>query len=353
MTALNIPTLAAIRSARQRLAGTIYRTPLIKLEIGSDDFSRPVTAPRSGQEPALAGGAREVVTTLEIYLKLENLQPTGSFKVRGAGNALLAMEPFHLKDGVWTASAGNMGQALAWYARRQGVPCKVVVPDDAPDVKVQAIERLGGKIIRIPFTNYQTIQREGDYPEMKGLLIHPFADEAVMAGNGTIGLEILEDLPEVDTVLVPYGGGGLSCGIAAAIRASQPGIGTERRRSVRVEAVEVANAAPFTGSLAAGKPAEVPYQSSFVSGMGAPFVFPQIWPLASRLLDGSRTVQLAQVAGAIRLLAERHHIIVEGAGAVALAAALAEPPGKKIVCVVSGGNIAPSHLTKILQGELP
>jgi threonine dehydratase len=238
-----------------------------------------------------------------------------------------------------------MGQALAWYARELGIACTVVVPDDAPEVKVGAIERLGANIVKVPFAEYQAIQREGAYSEMKGQLIHPFAEEAVMAGNGTIGLEILEDLPDVDLVLVPYGGGGLSCGIAAAIRASRPG--------VRIEAVEVATAAPLTGSLAAGKPVDVPYQSSFVSGMGAPFVFPQMWSLASQLLDGSRVVDLVQVAEAIRLLAERHHIVVEGAGAVALAAALAGPAGKKVVCVVSGGNIVSTHLTKILQGELP
>jgi threonine dehydratase len=174
-----------------------------------------------------------------------------------------------------------------------------------------------------------------------------------MAGNGTIGLEILEDLPDVDTILVPYGGGGLSCGIAASIAVSRP--------DVRVEAVEVATATPITESLASGKPVEVPYQSSFISGMGAPFVFPQMWPLASRLLHGSRVVELAQVAEAIRLLAERHHIIVEGAGAVALAVALqivdshfqSDCQLRKIVCVVSGGNINAAQLTKILQGEMP
>ena len=319
MSALKIPTLQAIQSARQCLDGTVLRIPLVRLQMDN-----------------IPG---------EIYLKLENLQPTGSFKVRGAGNALLAIDPLQPKDGVWTASAGNMGQALAWYARKLGVNCTVVVPDDAPQVKVKAIERLGAKILKVPFTNYQSIQREGGYPGMKGPLIHPFADKSVMAGNGTIGLEILEDLPDVDMVLVPYGGGGLSCGIAAAIRANKPG--------VRVEAVEVATAAPLTRSLAAGKPVQVPYQSSFVSGMGAPFVFPRMWPLASHLLDGSRTVELTQVAEAIRLLAERHHIIAEGAGAVALAAALAQPTGKKVVCVISGGNIASDHLIKILQGELP
>jgi threonine dehydratase len=333
MTPLNIPTLEAIQSARQRLTGTIVRTPLVKFESCSSDFSRSRIV------------TTEVVTTPEIYLKLENLQPTGSFKVRGAGNALLLAKSSQLKDGVWTASAGNMGQALAWYARKLGVACTVVVPDDAPEVKVRAIEQLGAQIVTVPFVEYQAIQREGGYPGMKGMLVHPFADQAVMAGNGTIGLETLEDLPDVDIVLVPYGGGGLSCGIAAAIRASKP--------EVRVEAVEVATAAPLIGSLAAWKPVEVPYQSSFVSGMGAPFVFPQMWPLTGQLLDGSRVVELAQVAEAIRLLAERHHVIAEGAGAVALAAALAGPAGKKVVCVVSGGNIASDHLIKISKGELP
>jgi len=318
MCAFASPTIKSIHSARERLAGTILRTPLIHLNV--EDI------------PA------------EIYLKLENLQPTGSFKVRGAGNALLAAHPKQLQNGVWTASAGNMGQALAWYAKKLHVPCTVLVPDDAPEVKVQAIQRLGAEIVKVSFAEYQSVQKEGAYPEMKGLLIHPFANEAVMAGNGTIGLEILEDLPDVDMILVPYGGGGLSCGIAASM-ANQP--------RVKVEAVEVATAAPLTGSLSAGNMVEVPYQSSFVSGMGAPFVFPQMWPLASRLLAGSRVVKLSQVADAIRLLAERHHIIVEGAGAVALAAALAMTEPQKVVCVVSGGNINIAHLTNILHGELP
>ena len=328
MNPLNIPSPASIHAARERLAGTILRTPLIRFDNRSNDFSR--------------FGATEVATTVktEIYLKLENLQPTGSFKVRGAGNALLAANPDQLKDGVWTASAGNMGQALAWYAKKLNVPCTVLVPDDAPEVKVQAIQRLGAEVVKVPFAEYQSVQKEGSHSAMKGLLIHPFADEAVMAGNGTIGLEILEDLPDADLILVPYGGGGLSCGIAAAVK-------------TRVEAVELETATPFTSSLSAGKMVEVPYQASFISGMGAPFVFPQMWTLASQLLDGSRVVKLTQVAEAIRLLAERHHVIVEGAGAVALAAALQITEKKKVVCVVSGGNINATHLNKILQGELP
>lgn len=316
---LHAPSLESIRAAQNRLAGTVLRIPLIPLYLEN--------------APA------------EIYLKLENLQPTGSFKVRGAGNALLSLTPAETRHGVWTASAGNMGQALAWFARQRGIACTVVVPADAPMVKVEAIRRLGAEIVSIPFAEYQSIQREGQWDALKGLLVHPFADEAVMAGNGTLGFEILADLPEVDTILVPYGGGGLSCGIAAAVKASES--------QARVEAVELATATPITASLAAGQMVEVPYQASFVSGMGAPFVFPQMWPLAQNLIAASRVVELAQVAAAIRLLAERHHIIVEGAGAVALAAALAMPAGEKVVCIVSGGNINAAHLTKILQGELP
>jgi threonine dehydratase len=309
------PALQAIRAAQQRLAGTILRTPLIRLE------------PEG------------------LYLKLENLQPTGSFKVRGAANALLSSDMAQLQEGVWTASAGNMGQALAWCARRLDIACTVVVPEDAPEVKVAAIRRQAAGILQVPFADYQAIQREGGRAGMKGRLVHPFADEEVMAGNGTLGLEILEDLPGVEAVLVPYGGGGLSCGIAAAIKAVRP--------DVRIVAVEVATAAPLTASLARGRPVEVPYRSSFVSGMGAPSVFPQMWPLAERLLDEARAVPLADVAAAIRLLAERLHVIAEGAGAVALAAALAGTAWKKVVCVVSGGNIGTGHLTKILNGEMP
>jgi threonine dehydratase len=355
----------------------ILRTPLIPFVRTKQSVSKGPSAVSPPFDYAQDG--------VEIYLKLENLQPTGSFKVRGAGNALLSANPDQLKNGVWTASAGNMGQALAWYAKKLKVPCTVLVPDDAPEVKVQAIQRLGAKIVKVPFADYQSIQKEGAYPAMKGLLIHPFADEAVMAGNGTIGLEVLEDLPDADLILVPYGGGGLSCGIAAAVRAERRDERSEERsrsalspsfdpstrsgrrfaqdEGVKVEAVELETATPFTSSFVDGKMVEVPYRASFVSGMGAPFLFPQMWMLASQLLDGSRVVELTQVAEAIRLLAEHHHIIVEGAGAVALAAALlitdshplreSDCQFKKIVCVVSGGNINAEHLNKILHGELP
>jgi threonine dehydratase len=316
---LPIP-LDTVRAAWQRISSTAIRTPLIRLNL--DDI------------PA------------EIYLKLENLQPVGSFKMRGAGNAVLSMDHHQLVQGVWTASAGNMALAVAWYAHRFHIPCTVIVPEDAPAAKLAAIQRLNARIVKVPFVDYQVIQREHGYPGMGGLLIHPFGDDAVMAGNGTIGLEILEDLPDVDAVIVPYGGGGLSCGIASAIKAACP--------QVRVYAAEVATATPLASSLSAGRPVEVPYNPSFISGMGAPFVFPEMWPLASRLLDGSLVVEIANVASAIRLMAEHHHIIAEGAGAVALAAALAGKTGRgKIVCIVSGGNLDPEILIKILQGDLP
>ncbi len=312
-------SLDEIRAARGRIAGAVVRTPLVRLNV----------------EDAPAA----------IFLKLENLQPIGSFKLRGAGNAMQLAGARQLQKGVWTASAGNMAQGVAWYAARLGVSCTVVVPENAPAVKLAALDRLGARIVEVPFARYQEIQCTHSHEGMDGLLIHPFADPAVMAGNGTIGLEILEDLPDVDAVLIPYGGGGLSCGIASAIRALKPG--------ARVYACEVETAAPLAASLKAGEPVTVEYSHSFVSGIGAPFVFPEMWPLASRLLDGSLVVTLARVAGAIRLLAERNHVIAEGAGAVPVAAALAGKAGGKIACVVSGGNLDSGTLIQILRGTVP
>lgn len=312
--------LTDILAARQRLAGLAVRTPLVRLEL----------------EDAPA----------EIFLKLENLQPTGTFKLRGAANALYALDRAALATGVWTASAGNMALALAWCARRLGVPCTAVVPEDAPLVKLAALQRLGARLIPLPFADYQAVQRTHHCPVTAGRLVHPFGDPAVMAGNGIIGLEIVEDLPDVDAVLVPYGGGGLSCGIACAVNAVRP--------QARVYACEVETAAPLSASLAAGRPVEVPYTPSFISGMGAPFVFPEMWPLASRCLAGALVVSLVQVARAVQLLATHNHVIAEGAGAVAAAAALAGlAPAGKLVCVVSGGNIDPEKLLIILRGEVP
>jgi threonine dehydratase len=281
-----------------------------------------------------------------IYLKLENLQPIGSFKLRGAGNAIATAPPDQLARGVYTASAGNMAQGVAWHARRLGIPCTVIVPDHAPRTKLAAIERLGGRIISVPFDTWWQVMQEHAYPGLDGLFIHPVSDPAVMAGNGTIGLEILDDLPEVESVLVPFGGGGLSCGIASAIRALKP--------RARVYACEVATAAPLSASLAAGSPQAVAYTPSFVDGIGSKGLLPEMWPLASSLLAGSLVVELEEVAAAVRLLVERNRVVAEGAGAAGVAAALGgQAPAGTVVCVISGGNINAGILARILQGEAP
>ncbi|MGH9399831.1 MAG: threonine ammonia-lyase [Thermoanaerobaculia bacterium] len=282
----------------------------------------------------------------EIWLKLECLQPIGSFKLRGAGNAMLLAPKEKLARGVYTASAGNMAQGVAWNARALGIPCTVLVPESAPRAKLAAIERLQGRIVKLPYERWWQVLLDHGYPGMEGLFIHPVSDPAVIAGNGTIGLEILEDLPGADTILVPYGGGGLSCGIASAVNALEP--------RARVFACEVETAAPFAASLKAGRPCAVAYTPSFVDGIGAKSMLPEMWPLASALLAGSLVVSLAEVAAAVKLLAERSRVVAEGAGASSVAAALkGVPAASQIVCIVSGGNIDPDKLAKILQGEVP
>src|SRR6185436_12074618 len=262
MPPVDTPTLAEVRAARERLAGLVLRTPLVRLAV--DD----------------APG--------EIYLKLECLQPIGSFKLRGATNAMALAGPERLREGVYTASAGNMAQGVAWSARRLGVAATAVVPEHAPQAKLSALARLGARVEKVPFDAWWQLLVDRGQPGRKELFIHPVSDLAVMAGNGTIGLEILEDLPDVETVLVPYGGGGLSCGIASAVRALRP--------RVQLYACEVATAAPLAAAIAAGSPHPIPHTPSFVDGIGSPFVLPEMWPLASRLLDGSLVVGLAEVA---------------------------------------------------------
>ena len=317
--------LDEIRAARARIAGVGTGSPLLRLNV--DDA------------PA------------EIYLKLENLQPIGSFKLRGAGNVLQVADREELRRGVWTASAGNMAQGVAWYARQMGLECTIVVPDHAPETKLEAIRRLGGKIVKVPVADWFQILRDHGYRDMEGFFIHPVSNRHVIAGHGTIGLEILEQLPDVDAVVVPYGGGALSSGIASAIR--------PQSADVKIYAAEVDAAAPLAPSLAAGRPVEVEYRATFVDGMGAPFLLPEMWPLVSRLLDGSIVVSLEEVAGAIlagaiRLLVERNRVVAEGAGAAPVAAALTGKAGEgKVVCIVSGGNIDTDKLVKILQGQIP
>ncbi|HVT16978.1 MAG TPA: pyridoxal-phosphate dependent enzyme [Thermoanaerobaculia bacterium] len=342
---LRAPALDEIRAARQRLTGVTLATPLVRLNVDArEGLPKMTKAPAAGTSDG--GEPAKISEPAEIYLKLENLQPIGSFKLRGAVNAMLVAGPRRLARGVYTASAGNMAQGVAWGARHLGVAATAVVPDHAPATKLAAIERLGGSVVKVSWERWWRVIHEHTYPGQHGLFIHPVSDTGVMAGNGTIGLEILEQLPDVDTVLVPYGGGGLSCGIAAALRALQP--------RVRIFGCEVATAAPLAASLAAAAPREVDYQPSFVDGIGGKGLLAEIWPLARRLLDGALVVPLAAIAAAIKLLAERNRIVAEGAGAASVAAALAGVAGaRKVVCIVSGGNIDTAKLAAILAGEVP
>lgn len=281
----------------------------------------------------------------EIYLKLENLQPIGSFKIRGAANAIARLPPEKLKRGVVTASAGNMAQGVAWCARSLGIPCTVIAPETAPETKITAIERLGGRVIKVSFAEWWRAFAERSFAGVEGTFIHAFDDPDVMAGNGTIALEILEDLPDVEAIVIPWGGGGLTCGIASALR--------ERRPQCKIFAAEVETAAPLAASLAAGIPTEVEYQPSWVDGIGAKAVFPQMFERARQLIDGSLVADLKSVAEALRLLIKHNHIVAEGAGACPVACALSGRAGTgKIVCIVSGGNIDASKLARVLNREL-
>jgi threonine dehydratase len=239
-----------------------------------------------------------------------------------------------------------MAQGVAWAARELGVPCMVIAPDHAPETKVAAIERLGGRVIKLPFAEWWTVIEESRYEGVEGLFLHPVENEDVMAGNGTIGLEILEDLPDPDAILVPWGGGGLFTGIASAVKALRP--------ETKVYGCEIETAAPLNATLEAGELREIDYQTSFVDGAGAKALLPKMWSLAKPLLDGAYVASLDETAAAIRLMAERARVIAEGAGALAPAAALSgRAGGGKIVCIVSGGNIDFSKLATVLEGRTP
>lgn len=313
--------LEMIKEARDRIKGLVLRTPLVRLNV--DD----------------APG--------EIFLKLENLQPTGSFKVRGASNAIALAGPEAKRKGVYTCSAGNMAQALAWQARKNQIACTVVVPDNAPHTKIDAIRRYGAKIIQAPFDEVWKIATTHHYPPLDDwVFIHPFADPRMMAGNGTAGLEILEDLSHPDSIVIPFGGGGLSVGIASAIKAESP--------RTKVYAAEPETAAPLAASFKSGSAQEINRIPSYVDGIGAKSVLPEMWDRAKKVLDGSLVVSLAQISSAVKLLIERNRIVAEGAGGASVAAALSGGAGSgTIVCVVSGGNIDSSKLGTILAGGVP
>lgn len=313
--------LDAITDAAKHVYKAAVRTPLIKLDLPFAAANGPVP---------------------EIYLKLESLQPIGSFKIRGAWNAVRKLTPEQLKDGVWTVSAGNAAQGVAFAARLAGVPCSVMVIDTAPATKLRSIERLGATIIKASYDEcWQTVEAHASN-RMRGHFVHPFDDDDFIAGNATAGLEILEDLPDVDAVVAALGGGGLLSGIGSVMRAKKPG--------VRVYAAEPETAAPLDLSLRRGEASRFEgWKPSFVDGAGGKSVLPTMWPLLKSLVDGSIVMPLDDIAAAMRKTAERVHVVAEGAGGTAIAAALSGRAGTgKIVAVVSGGNIDLARFSELV-----
>ena len=301
----------------------VTRTPLVRLPIPQDS----------------ALGAES-----ELYLKLETLQPIGSFKIRGAYNAVRQLSASDLAQGVWTVSAGNAAQGVALAARTVGAACSVLVMDTAPATKLAAIERLGARLVKASYDEcWRAVEAHGS-DRMDGVFVHPFDDDRFIAGNGTIGLEILEDLPDVDAVVAPIGGGGLIAGVGSALKALRP--------ATRIYAAEPDTAAPLAASLRAGAASRFPeWAASFVDGAGGKAVLPSMWPLLSALVADSIVVSLDDVARAMRLVADRTHVIAEGAAACAVAAALSGKAGAgKTVAVVSGGNIDLSRFTELTAG---
>jgi threonine dehydratase len=300
-------SLDEIRAARERIRGTIFRTPLVRLR---HDADKP-----------------------EIWLKLENLQPINAFKIRGAANAVAMLSPEERAKGVWTISAGNAGQGVAFAAREAGVPCTVVVIETAPDTKVDRMRRLGAKLVKAPFDACWNAMEQRQFPGVEGTFVHPFDDHHFIAGNATVGLEILEDLPNVHTVVAAIGGGGLITGVGSGIRSIAP--------HVRILGAEPETAAPGAASFAAGSPQVFEqWQATFVDGAGGKSIFPRMWERMQGVVDGSIIVTLDEVRRAMRVVAEKSRVICEGAGALGVAAALSGKAGDgPIVAVVSGGNI--------------
>jgi threonine dehydratase len=315
--------LEAIRDAADHMYEAAVRTPLIRLDLPFASTDGP-----------------------QVFLKLESLQPIGSFKLRGAWNAIRRLPPEVLKDGVWTVSAGNAAQGVAFAARRAGVPCSVMVMDTAPATKIKAIDALGAAIIRVTYDEAWRTVESHHSDRMRGHFVHPFDDDDFIAGNATAGLEILEDLPDVDAVVAPLGGGGLLAGIGSVMRALQPG--------VRVIAAEPETASPLATSLARGEASYFEgWTASFVDGAGGKSVLPSMWPLLRTLVDDSVVMSLADVAAAMRDAADRVHVIAEGAAGCAIAAARSGRAGSgKVVAVVSGGNIDLSRFAELV-GAVP
>ena len=313
--------LSAIEDAARAIYDPVVRTPLVRLD----------------PPPAVA---RRLDGT-EVFLKLETLQPIGSFKIRGAQNTVRQLTPAELAHGVWTVSAGNAAQGVALAARVAGVRCSVMVFDTAPATKLEAIKRLGATIVPATYDECWRTVESHTSERMQGHFVHPFDDDRFIAGNGTAGLEIVEDVPDVDVVIAPLGGGGLLAGVATAVRAHRP--------DVKVFAAEPETASPFDTSLKRGEPSYFDgWRPSFVDGCGGKSVLPTMWPLLSTLLSGSIVVSLAEIAAAMKVVAERCHVIAEGAAACAVAAALSGRVRGKVVAIVSGGNIDLSRFASLV-----
>ena len=300
-------TLSEIRDARKRIAGTIVRTPLVRLELG----------------PGFP----------DIRLKLENLQPINAYKLRGAANAVALLSDAERRRGVWTISAGNAGQGVAYAARAAGVPCTVVAIETAPAAKLERMRALGAKLVLVPYAVAWQALDDRSYPGVEGTFIHPFDDENFIAGHGSIGLEILEDAPDTVAIIAAIGGGGLVTGVASAVKALRP--------EIKVWGAEPETAAPAALSFAKGSAQVFPdWKATFVDGAGGKSVFPRMWQRMQPLVDGYIVVTLDEVKRAMRLMAEKARVIAEGAGALGLAAALTGKAGQgPIVAIVSGGNI--------------
>jgi len=312
-------SIETIRAAASRIFPVCVRTPLVRLD--------PIDQ-----------------STPEVFLKLEIFQPVGSFKIRGAMNAVAQLPKSALQNGVWTVSAGNAAQGVALAAREVGARASVMVMGTAPETKLRAIERLGATIVKTTYEEAWKAVEAHASDRMSGQLVHPFDDDGFISGNGTIGLEIVEELPDVDAVIAPIGGGGLLCGIGCAMRALRP--------AAKVYAAEPATAAPLSASFAARKPMRFEgWTASFVDGAGGRSVLPSMWPLLSQWVDASIVVSLEEAARAMTLTAERRHVIAEGAAACAIAAALSpqvrDAGHKRIVAVVSGGNIDLSRFASL------
>ncbi|HEX4800885.1 MAG TPA: threonine/serine dehydratase [Sphingomicrobium sp.] len=307
--------LSDIQEARKRIGGTAIRTPLVKLDAGTD---------------------------ADIYLKLENLQPTNAYKIRGGANAVAHLSEDERARGVWTISAGNAGQGVAYAARAFGVPCTVVAIETAPQTKLDRMRALGAEIVPVSYEDAWRAAESHAFEGMEGTFVHPFDNHDFIAGHGTMGLEILEDLPEVRTVIAAIGGGGLITGVGSAVKALKP--------DVEVIGAEPESAAPYAYSLEHGGPQRFPdWKASFVDGAGGKSVTDRMWQRMQAVVDGTITVTLDETRQAMRLMAEKARVISEGAGALSVAAALTGKAGEgPIVCVVSGGNIDLEKFTDLV-----